>query len=332
LDSFALPAEWFQQTFGAASDQWLQQYKTEFDYFEFSESRRIQTQAENSATVMQVNIVAARGLPYHQAKPAPTSLQPLPASEEIQTRILGRQGGRPRGSWANTFVYLDGRFRFFGVGGLPFWDPARVRRSDMCDPEGGQPGHLVDSVMPLYPEDARKQGTQGTVRLLMNVAKDGSVSSVEVVRGDPMFVESAKLGAKQWHYQPFVNCGQPMEGQDFENIHYALDNGNAHVTLDRPPKRVRISSGVAASNVVHKVNPEYPVDARRAGIDGTVVMKVVIDKEGVPQEVTVVSGPLSLADEAVKTVKQWRYKPYILNGEPVEVETTVQMNFTLNER
>ena len=86
LDSFALPAEWFQQTFGAASDQLLQQYKTEFDYFEYRESRRIQMEVGNGVPVMQANIVKAHGLPYHQAKPAPTSLQPLPVSEEIEKK------------------------------------------------------------------------------------------------------------------------------------------------------------------------------------------------------------------------------------------------------
>ena len=245
------------------------------------------------------------------------------------------QSGRPLATWANTFVYLDGRFRFFGGGGLPFWDPVRIHRSDMCDPEGHQPGgHPIDPVMPPYPDDAKKQGTQGTVRLFVNVAKDGSVSSVEVVKGDPILAESAKLVAMHWRYQPFVNCGQPMEGQDFENIRFALDkdNGNANVTIEGPAKRVRISSGVAASNVVHRVDPEYPPEARRAGLRGTIVMRVVIDKEGVPQEVTAISRPSPLADEAVKTVKQWRYKPYTLNGEAVEVETMVQMNFRLNER
>ena len=334
LDNFALSAEWFQQTFGVASDQWLQQYRTEFDYFEWAESNRIQRESlGNSVPVMQVDIRPTSSLPYRQAKPAPASVQPIPASEEIEIRILQSQGGSPKVSWVNAFVYVDGRFRFFGVGGYPFWDPIRIHRADTCDPQGHQPGgHLIDPATPIYPEDAKKQGTQGTVKLLLDVAKDGSVSSVHVVNGDPTLSASAELAAKEWHYQPFVNCGQPMEGQDLENVRYVLDGGSASVTIEKPAMRIRISSGVAASNVIQKVNPEYPPQARDARLQGSVVLKIVIDKQGVPQEVSVVSGPPQLADEAVKTVKQWRYKPYILNGEPVEVETTVQMNFTLTER
>ena len=332
LDSFALPADRFQQMFGAASDQLNAQYKSEFDYFEYSDSRHIQDAFKDSVPVMEVNILPNSKLA--QAKPAPASVQPLPEIEGIEIKILDPSGGgRSKLTWINMFVYVDGGFRFFGSGFYPFWDPRSVWRPDTCDPHWHQKGgQLSDPVTPVYPEEAKKQEVQGTLKLLVSVGKDGSVSAVEVVNGEPLLAESAKLAAKQWRYQPFMNCGQPMEGQDLENVRYALDGGSASVTIEKPAMRIRISSGVAAMNAVHRVNPEYPSEARRAGIQGTVVLKVVIDKEGVPQEVSVVSGPPQLADEALKTVKQWRYKPYNLNGEPVEVETTVQMNFTMTER
>jgi len=69
--------------------------------------------------------------------------------------------------------------------------------------------------------------------------------------------------------------------------------------------------------------------ARQARIQGTVVLQAVIGKDGSIQNLKVVSGHPMLAPAALEAVKQWRYKPYFLNGEPVEVDTTINVNFTL---
>lgn len=95
------------------------------------------------------------------------------------------------------------------------------------------------------------------------------------------------------------------------------------------PQRVRVSSGVQAGNLINKVQPLYPPIAKNARIQGTVVLQAVISKSGVVENLHAVSGHPMLIPAAVEAVKQWRYKPYYLNGEPVEVETTVQVNFTL---
>ena len=95
------------------------------------------------------------------------------------------------------------------------------------------------------------------------------------------------------------------------------------------PQRVRVSSGVTAGNLINKVQPIYPPIAKNARIQGTVVLQAVISKTGVVENLHAISGHPMLVPAAVEAVKQWRYKPYYLNGEPVEVETTVQVNFTL---
>ncbi|MCU1271506.1 MAG: hypothetical protein JWN74_2800 [Acidobacteriaceae bacterium] len=96
------------------------------------------------------------------------------------------------------------------------------------------------------------------------------------------------------------------------------------------PLRVRVSQGVTQSLVISKVQPTYPSDARAARIQGSVVMAVVISKEGNVQDVRVVSGDPSLATAAVDAVKRWKYRPYLLNGSPVEVDTLITVNFTLS--
>jgi periplasmic protein TonB len=95
------------------------------------------------------------------------------------------------------------------------------------------------------------------------------------------------------------------------------------------PQRVRVSAGVTSGLLIRKVNPVYPPLARQARISGTVILRAVISKDGSIENLSLVSGHPMLAPAAIDAVKQWKYKPYLLNGEPVEVDTEVQVNFTL---
>lgn len=96
-----------------------------------------------------------------------------------------------------------------------------------------------------------------------------------------------------------------------------------------PPQKIRVSSGVAQGNLIRDVRPQYPPIARQARIQGIVVLLAVIGKDGSVRDLHVKSGSPLLAQAAVDAVKQWRYKPYFLNGEPVEVDTLININFTL---
>ena len=93
--------------------------------------------------------------------------------------------------------------------------------------------------------------------------------------------------------------------------------------------QVRVSSGVAESNVLERVDPIYPPIAKTARIQGSVVLAVEIDRDGAVTSVQVVSGHPMLVTAAGDAVKQWRYRPYKLNGEPVAVRTSVTVNFQL---
>jgi protein TonB len=96
------------------------------------------------------------------------------------------------------------------------------------------------------------------------------------------------------------------------------------------PKRLRVSTGISEGLLMHKVEPVYPIIAQRAHVQGTVELKALISKEGTIQNLQLVKGHPLLVSAAIDAVKQWRYRPYILNGEPIEVETTVFVNFHLN--
>ncbi len=96
------------------------------------------------------------------------------------------------------------------------------------------------------------------------------------------------------------------------------------------PTRVRVSGGVQEGLLVHKIQPTYPPLARTARIQGQVVLQAVISKAGTIENLHLVTGQPMLVQAAMDAVKQWRYRPYVLNGEPVEVETTITVNFTLS--
>ena len=97
-----------------------------------------------------------------------------------------------------------------------------------------------------------------------------------------------------------------------------------------PPQKIRVSSGVAQANKIQGSNPPYPPLARQARIQGTVVLQAVIGKDGTIQNLRVVSGHPMLAQAALEAVRLWRYKPTLLNGEAVDVDTTINVNFTLS--
>jgi TonB family protein len=95
---------------------------------------------------------------------------------------------------------------------------------------------------------------------------------------------------------------------------------------------VKVSAGVEQGLLIRQVKPAYPKAAREAGMQGTVVLRAQISKEGDIINLELISGPPVLADAAIEAVKQWKYRPYLMKGEPVVVDTEVQINFSLPEK
>jgi TonB family protein len=96
-------------------------------------------------------------------------------------------------------------------------------------------------------------------------------------------------------------------------------------------KPIVVSAGVMAGQIITKVNPTYPEDARKARIQGAVVLNAIISKTGDVISLQVASGPKELMKSAVDAVQQWKYKPYLLNGQPTEVTTTITVNYSLGD-
>jgi protein TonB len=103
-------------------------------------------------------------------------------------------------------------------------------------------------------------------------------------------------------------------------------------TAAQDDKPVRVSGEFEQAKLIHKVNPVYPASAKAAGVQGTVRLDVTISKEGVPEDIRVLTSPSDdLTQSAVEAVKQWRYSTTLLNGQPVAVIAEVIVNYTLSK-
>jgi len=107
-------------------------------------------------------------------------------------------------------------------------------------------------------------------------------------------------------------------------------NSGPTVVKAKPAGPARISGGVMQGQIINRTQPVYPPIAKAAHVGGTVVLHAIISKAGTIENLTAVSGPAMLQGAAIDAVRQWRYKPYLLNGDPTEVDTTITVNFNLN--
>jgi periplasmic protein TonB len=111
------------------------------------------------------------------------------------------------------------------------------------------------------------------------------------------------------------------------------ENPKKEDKTEAPPiiRRITVNGDVMKRMLVHKVTPRYPIEARQQRISGTVKLHVIIGVDGSVKDIEYVSGPRALVQATVDGVRQYKYKPTKENGEPVEVDTTVETLFELRE-
>jgi len=218
---------------------------------------------------------------------------------------------------------------------------------------------LVKGERAIYPLAAEEKKLQGQVWVSLHISETGDVEGVDVVSGDPILAAAAVSAIKKWKFKPYIKNGHPVRvlykmPMDFafrenvkdtpmpgENSSIPSVDKNPADASSQPPndppngnnvagiKQVRISQGVSKGLLLHKVQPIYPLEAMRNHVQGTVLLRAVIDKNGRISSLEPISGPKELTPAAIGAVEQWRYKPYLLQGEPVEVETQITVNFQL---
>lgn len=207
----------------------------------------------------------------------------------------------------------------------PLAAPANSQRASGDSSSAPPELRVIKSVRPVYPLTAVEKGIYGQVLLRILVSETGEVESAEVVSGDELLRQAALDAIKQWKFEPYVEGGKPIPVRTAIPINF-----DKPLRVENTPgKPVVLPADFAAGMLVHQVNPVFPALARMGRRNGRVVLHVLITKDGRVRDLTVVSGPKEFRQGTIDAVKQWRFKPYLLQGEPVEVDTTVEVNFSL---
>jgi len=179
----------------------------------------------------------------------------------------------------------------------------------------------VKTVNPVYPPEAKEKHVEGNVVLSVTVDKSGKVSNLEVLSGPEQLVKSAIDAVKQWEYDP------PAQAP-------ALTTVTVNYTLSDPEAQAGVIYNVGGDRrppkPVYKPEPPYTKEARKDKIQGSVELSLVVDAEGNVTEARVVKAlDPGLDQNALRTVRTWRFEPATRNGKPVPVRVTVQVTFKL---
>ncbi len=182
-----------------------------------------------------------------------------------------------------------------------------------------KPPKLLKAVTPQYPLQARRLGFEGTVVVEATTDFNGRIKKTKVLKSVPYLDQSAIKAIRQWVYEPALVNGQPRPIVFTVIVRFSLHYGEKDKVLPdiEPPK------------LVTRIVPIYPAEAKKAGIEGTVILGATIDGEGKVTDVKVLESIPGLDQAAVEALRQWVYAPVWLNDQPVIYTFTVAVKFSL---
>lgn len=182
-----------------------------------------------------------------------------------------------------------------------------------------KPPKLIKSVTPSYPYRARELGIEGIVIIEATTDYNGRVASTRILKSIPRLDQAAVKAVKKWVYEPLVINGRPRRVVFTVTIGFSLHQGRTDEALAGvgPPVRLR------------RVDPIYPEEAKKAGIEGTIVLGATINENGQVTDVKVLESVPGLDQAAIDALKQWLYAPVRVNGQPVIYTFTVSVRFAL---
>jgi TonB family protein len=189
--------------------------------------------------------------------------------------------------------------------------------------------NLVHKVQPLYSPEAKQLGIEGEVLLEVIVSAKGEMENIRVTKGHPLLVRSALDAVKEWKYQPYLVNGAAVPVISTVSVNFTLQDSSG------APGKKRIATGSYHSDAMAQtsstVEPIYPPEAKQKGVEGEVVFEVTINEQGEVSDVQVLSGNAMLVSAAYEGVRQWRYTPVLLNGDPIRARATVTIRFELEK-
>ncbi|MCX6563307.1 MAG: TonB family protein [Candidatus Aminicenantes bacterium] len=207
-----------------------------------------------------------------------------------------------------------------------------------------EPPRLIKQVDPVYPEIARQARVEGLVILEAETDIYGRVRNTRILRSIPLLDQAAIDAVKQWIYEPLLIEGKPRGVFFTVTVRFTLDGKGKRATGGVMGGVVGgvmggvVGEGVGAPlkltsapppKLIKQVDPIYPEEARKAGVEGMVIFEATTDIYGRIQGYKVLRSIPLLDQAAIDALKQWVYEPVIINGKPIPVSFTVTVQFTL---
>ena len=258
---------------------------------------------------MSALLEIASGSPGTALGSAPTFLKERQLAQRIELLVKEVYMSKVRLSFSLTAIMG----LLILAGGVAIWafplhSPVRMAvAEEQAAQESAAPGNimpkLVTRVRPVYPPEAKKAGIEGMVVLRATIEKDGSISKLDVVRGDPQLAKAAADAVRQWRYAPMEKAVITDVNVNFTLARSGTTPPAEPNAKDQPTPAIPVLVPVSA------VRPAYPAAAKAAGLEGNVILRITVEKDGSVSNVEALAGDSTLAKAAVDAVKQWRYAP-----------------------
>ena len=197
----------------------------------------------------------------------------------------------------------------------------RVGNPGAIPPTGLNPPTVLSSLVALYTEDARTHGIEGTVTIEAVIDENGRITSSKILTGLGYGLDQVALESIQdWKISPATRNDLPVSVVAQIDVEFNLRSANA----------LRVGPGMIPPTVLRRVHPQYTPEAKRARVEGLVVLQTVVKSDGTIDILRVVRGlPLGMTDSTIDAIKQWRFRPGQQNGQNVDIAINVEVNFNL---
>jgi len=216
------------------------------------------------------------------------------------------------------------------LGGVTREEPVDVSKEAVRAVGEIKPPRLIKKVDPVYPEEARRERIEGVVILEATTDKEGNVINIRVLRSkDPLLDQAAMDAVRKWKYQPFYINGEPKGLIFTVTVRFRLKERETE-KFDKGAVVAEEDKNIKIPKLLKKVDPVYPEEARKALVQGVVVLRVRVNEEGLVEQILVMKSESGLLNQpAIDAVKKWKYEPLLIEGKPTPAVFNVTVAFRL---
>jgi TonB family protein len=210
-------------------------------------------------------------------------------------------------------------------------------------------GRLIHEVDPKYPEEARKNKTQGSVVLEATIEKNGNITDLSIISGDLVLADAAVDAVRGWAFEPYTASGHPIQIRQKLKFNFVAGETIGHLDVQLAPPTLAkgsltsvrwegspgetvysVGHGVTSPRVIYAPDPAYSEAARKGKYQGTCLLSLIVGPDGRPRDTAVIRAlGMGLDEKAVNIVNQWKFQPGTKDGNPVAVYVVIEVAFHL---